>query len=561
MPISIALWDCATALLVVFPFLTGGVWIERPGMFIELSDIGIQTILLLVWALLLYWFNRPIEKSRVLHYAANLWRAWETSLDKYPKSTIWGGAVFFGLLWSLSSLTRHWDYGSHAYDLTIFTGSLWNLAHGFGFYSSIKGGISEFADHLYFTLLLILPLYKLFPKAETLLILQAFGLAAAGVPLYFLCKQYLKHPEQNWIAAAVPLMCWAYAPNRNAYYFDFHPDCWLLGLELAGIYFFQSLSTRRRILGALFFLLAVLTKETGALDCVGVGAAWVLGAAPESSQKFTKKLGLILLVLGVAIFSLELKWVPKILHYEYAYQSPFEDLGHGLGAVILSPFTKPVLFFSRILGSARLKYLFWTLAPLGFLPFLNLGTSLAAIPTYLILFLCQGEHRLSTGWHYSVQPSIGLFWSLPLAIYRLEKMKSPAFAKYFVLAFALIFFGRSELFRIRELWPNEHANWLSSKLIPCLQTPASMSAEEALTPHLSERFWINEVPFLTEKSGKLVDCVVLDEMVHRYDQAPADRAQVEQTLKDNYHEIYSCGSVRVFQQGNPTCMSCTPDCR
>ena len=45
-------WDLLTAVLVIFPFLTGGIWYSRPGLFIELSDLSVPTLIVAMLALI-----------------------------------------------------------------------------------------------------------------------------------------------------------------------------------------------------------------------------------------------------------------------------------------------------------------------------------------------------------------------------------------------------------------------------------------------------------------------------------------------------------------------------
>ncbi|MGZ6370386.1 MAG: hypothetical protein ACXWPM_06535, partial [Bdellovibrionota bacterium] len=39
-------WDLIFAILIAFPLLTGGAWIRRPGLVLELSDLAVPTLVL-----------------------------------------------------------------------------------------------------------------------------------------------------------------------------------------------------------------------------------------------------------------------------------------------------------------------------------------------------------------------------------------------------------------------------------------------------------------------------------------------------------------------------------
>ena len=53
---------------------------------------------------------------------------------------------------------------------------------------------------------------------------------------------------------------------------------------------------------------------------------------------------------------------------DYAYMSVYQRFGGGIGDLLLAPFTQPGYFVSQLIDRERLIFLFWTLAPVGFLP-------------------------------------------------------------------------------------------------------------------------------------------------------------------------------------------------
>jgi uncharacterized membrane protein len=84
--------------------------------------------------------------------------------------------------------------------------------------------------------------------------------------------------------------------------------------------------------------------------------------------------------------------------------------------LLLAPFTQPGYFFSQLVNAARLNFLFWTLAPLAFLPLANWRAALAALPAYLMLFLSEGDQRVRIVFHYGIEPASALFWALPFGL-------------------------------------------------------------------------------------------------------------------------------------------------
>ncbi|MFX5718446.1 hypothetical protein ABTE23_20705, partial [Acinetobacter baumannii] len=81
----------------------------------------------------------------------------------------------------------------------------------------------------------------------------------------------------------------------------------------------------------------------------------------------------------------------------YAYSDLYAPLGATPLALLLAPFTHPLLFLSRLFDKARARFLFGALLPEAFLPLLAPAALLAPVPGLLMLFLTEGDHRISLG--------------------------------------------------------------------------------------------------------------------------------------------------------------------
>ncbi|MDR3607301.1 MAG: DUF2079 domain-containing protein [Oligoflexia bacterium] len=449
---------------------------------------------------------------------------------------------------SAASVLRHLSFDSHAYDLGIFTNALWNIAHGHGFFSSVKDGISLLSDHQSPLLALFAPIFRIFPDPVVLLVFQGVGLAAGAFPLYRLARQY----EAGEWSAALPLFYWAWLPLRNANAFDFHPEVFMLPLFLAAIAGLQSPRGRSRVLGAIAFMLALGAKESAGPVAFGIGLSWLLGAGPSQTRDWTRKLGAVAAMLGLAVFVFDIKVVPAqvLSASRYAYEGLYEQYGGGLTGILLAPVRMPALFFSQLFGHERLKFLFWTLAPLGFLPLLNWRALPAALPGYLMLFLSAGSHRVNLQYHYAIEPGVGLFWALPgaCAVLRRWQPRAPRrkiWATALVIFIAACTFGRGEMTRIRREWPDAYDRWRVSKFIPCVDPDLSLAVTDAELPHLATRAWVHLPNSRVDGSGKPVSCVVLDR---------------EHFDVSAYQRVYACGGLEVYAWGGAHCMRCDPGC-
>src|SRR6267143_28788 len=254
-----SLLDILFGTLVLFPLLADAAWFEIPGFHsLALSDLGI----LLVAMAVRRWSREPWEKSFFFRQGTKLAQAWLDALARSPGRTLWSAAGGVGALFLWVSLLRHRAFETHGFDLGIFTNAIWNLTHGNGYVSSVKGGINLFSDHQSPLFWVLAPLFWMIPRPETLLFAQAFGLAAGGPALFYLARSRLG--REHWAPAALPWLYWPYLPLRNANAFDFHPEVFMLPLFLWAFAGFASERRWARGLGFLALVAALGAKESAA---------------------------------------------------------------------------------------------------------------------------------------------------------------------------------------------------------------------------------------------------------------------------------------------------------
>ncbi|MGA7984171.1 MAG: DUF2079 domain-containing protein [Burkholderiales bacterium] len=500
----------------------------------------------------------PWENSFFVRLGARIGRAWLAALDRSPARALWlaAGAVAAVFLWT--SLLRHRAFQTHGYDLGIFTNAIWNLTHGNGYISSVKGGINLFADHQSPVFWLLAPLFWAVPRPETLLFIQAVGLAAGGPALFYLARA--RFGRGHWAPAALPWIYWTYLPLRNANAFDFHPEVFMLPLFLWAFAAFASKRGWIRALGVLALVCAFGTKESAGVVAAGIGLAWALASRARPWR--ARWLGIALAVVGAALFLYDIKVVPRMFGGDYQYMGLYDRFGGGIVDVVLAPFVQPRYFLSQILDGARLNFLFWTLAPLGFLPLFEWRAALAALPPYLMLFLSEGDQRVRMVFHYGIEPGTALFWALPFGMAAFARRFGWRRTGIWMLFWSVACLGPSEMMRARDYAQTPHAHWLATEVIPCLNQDAATAASDTLVPHLSTRAWISYPDKLRQlPSGDPVSCVVTDLQISNW---PLGRDGVERVLAGlpgkGYHRAWSCREFSVYELGNSQCLRCTPDC-
>lgn len=518
---------------------------------------GAVLILALLGPALQRWTQEPWEKSWFLRNAMTLGRAWRHAVERSPALTLWTAAGGVGAVYLWVALMRHWAFETHGWDLGIFTNAMWNLTHGNGYVSSFKGGINLFSDHQSPLFWALAPFFWAVPRPETLLFVQAFGLAAGGPALYYLARVHFG--GAHWAPGALPWLYWSYLPLRNANAFDFHPEVFMLPLFLWAFVGFASERRWAKGLGLLALAGALGAKESAPVVATGIGIAWAL--VPPGSWR-ARAPGIALAAAGVALFLFDIKVVPRLFGGDYEYMGHYERFGGGIAGLLAAPFMQPGYFFSQLINAERLNFLFWTLAPLGFLPLLHWRAAVAAVPPYLMLLLSEGDQRVRIGFHYGIEPGTALFWALPFGLAVFARHFGWKRAGIWMLIWAAAGHGSTEMARVRGLIQYPHAGWLGTEVLPCLDAEASMAASDSLSPHLATRAWISYPDQLHEQpSGEPVRCVVTDLSVDNW---PLRRSGTREMLwslpAQRYREAWQCHEFTVYELEGAECLRCIPKC-
>ncbi len=143
------------------------------------------------------------------------------------------------LIFSHYTILKHYTFCSYAWDLGIFAQALYStIYHGKLFYYTVENYVNPsnnfFAIHFSPILFILIPFYALYPKPETLLVLQTTILAAGAIPLYLISREILK----NRISIVPPLIYLLYPALHGGNWFDFHPQAFIPLLVFSLFYFY-----------------------------------------------------------------------------------------------------------------------------------------------------------------------------------------------------------------------------------------------------------------------------------------------------------------------------------
>nr|MDO8083029.1 DUF2079 domain-containing protein [Candidatus Freyarchaeota archaeon] len=305
--------------------------------------------------------------------------------------------IIYTITFSYFTILKYFCFQTYAADLGLYEQSLWSTLNGFFLYDTVEFGI-HFRSHFDPILLLLLPIYKIYPSPLTLLVLQSLFLALGAFPVYRLAEYELKSRQSGLVFALLYLI---YPPLQGINWYDFHPEC-LAPVLLISAFYYMKKNTKTKKDYLIYFALLVLalsTKELIALIVafMGLYGFWVnrrkiiscLRSSPRTL--LTDKavvVSTLTILLGIGWYILAGK-VIAMYNIFYGFQEfawwTYLGLGVGLPGILISVITRPlyvwqIMFIIPFSAVNKAFYLFVLLGPLAFLSLLNPMSLLISTP-------------------------------------------------------------------------------------------------------------------------------------------------------------------------------------
>lgn len=318
----------------------------------------------------------------------------------------WGAALAvvacmaaYSLAASRITITNHLNFNTGRSDLGYYLSIFRQSSQGHWLGCSLCGGGSHLTGHFDPILVLLSPLFLIYPYAETLLVLQTVWLASGAVPVYLLARHQLKH---RGAAVALAIAYLAYPALHGVNFFDFHSVALCIPLFIWLLYCLERGFHVRYFL-TLALLLLVREDIPIALACVGVYAIF-------SDPKGRARIGWATIALSVAYF-VTVKAVfmhrvdplntatGKSGGYAYYYEAMI-PAGRSTAALIGTLVTNPGFVLAQVLTDEKVEFILQLLVPLFGLPLLARGRLLLAYGAALTL-LASRQYLFSIHFQYT----------------------------------------------------------------------------------------------------------------------------------------------------------------
>lgn len=383
-----------------------------------------------------------------------------------------------------------------ALDLGTYDQMLWNTAHGRFFEGTLQEGPGRMAGHFSPILLALVPLYALWPNIHILFVANALGLTLSGLVLYRWARD-----RAGSRLALVALLAYYLSPipfiaRQSGHFRDI-----MLALPFASLAV-SGLATRKRAWLLAGSLLLLLAKEDMGLYVATFGLFWVW-----RTRQWRWGLGLV--VLGIAwvaiatfiIVPYALGWgsYPQSGYYKYLEDA---DWHNPAALVNVAPAVlRATLTPDRLPGVIRL------LLPTGLLCFLSPISAMLVPPlAYLLLSTQENVYQLRA-WHPVVIVPI-LYFATIDGLLRLPERYRRWAVGYLVLtslAGYWVFSPGPLSSRFDPALFNVSARDRQiAGLLTTIPPQASVVAQQAFGPHLSQRIWVHIYPDQVEQAEYVV---------------------------------------------------------
>ncbi|MEM4479803.1 MAG: DUF2079 domain-containing protein [Candidatus Bathyarchaeia archaeon] len=440
--------------------------------------------------------------------------------------------AIYTLIFSSLTIMKHHAFKTYAWDLGIFTQSLWTTLYANKFFYHtcelfINPSGSFFGVHFSPILFFILPFYRIFTIPETLLVLQSFVIALAALPIYKLATDYL---QSRLAGLTFALAYLTYPAIQWVNYYDFHVQAFLPLFFTFVIYYAFKKSWGRYFI---FLVLSLMCIEHVAFisSFIGLYIAWKFRKSILLNFKQRK---ILASEVSVPLFTilLSITWYLFTLWQRDTFfpinPATMEEFLGAPNFTILgarSPLEIPLLIILRPLnaiqallynGHMKLLFLFLIFSPLAFYSFKDPSALIPTIPWFVFSFMSQTLDHYALGNQYPAFITAFIFIAAIFGVKnaqlkgRISDIKKPL---KIIIACTLIIFTIASplsplvctLFPEKAVSLGEREKMLAN-IISEIPENASILTQDNIFPHLSHRVNAYVIPkrFLSTSIRDLV---------------------------------------------------------
>jgi uncharacterized membrane protein len=440
--------------------------------------------------------------------------------------------LVYTVFFSFFTILRHYEFGTHAWDLGIFNQSFWTTIHdGKLFYSTaellINPSGSFFGTHFSPILFILLPVYAAYRAPQSLLVFQSLIMSLGAVPLYKLAARVTKY---RVVAFSFVLVYLLYPPLQGINWFDFHVQSFLPLFFFSAFYFLEKQSWKSYFL---FIVLSLMCEEHSAIIVVFIGLFMFLQHRKHLLSEIKRKnlkdviflVSFLTIALGILWYLMTVAVRNIFFPVNPDFVSTFKAAGNwrilGVEDPVMIPLYVlrfPVRAITALSYDIPLKagYLLALFGPLAFLSFFKMRYMLPAIPWFVYALFSNYQPYYLIFFQYPAYVIAFIFIAAVYAIghggadLRSIKKRSATLLTFGFISF-LILSPLGPVVAILHpdsgIRPVSNRDDLINKLLTYIPPEASVMADNALFPHVSSRDNAFVIPTIAPIwNGRVSEC-------------------------------------------------------
>ncbi len=340
--------------------------------------------------------------------------------------------VAYTIYFSWVTISRHNAGFSGRFDLGNMEQTVWNTSEGRVFQMTNPNTSkisSRLAFHADFLLILIAPIYKLFPETETLLIIQALVVALGAIPVYLIARHiFIGKPLPHKLPLLFSILYLLSPVIERANIYEFHSEVLAVTFLLFTFYFLLVGKTKSFLI---FFFLALISKET-----VSITLAMLCIFGIIKNKK--RALCLLLLIFCITYFLLMVrKIIPTVngaTNRHFAL-GQFTEGDEKFFDIVAGYIKHPFDFIKNLTDRNAWQYYLGVLSYGGFIFLFSPLTFIFCLPTLMINTLAKGSQFQSLSYQYSATTVPGIMISTIYGFHFLrQKLKNNQPVLIFIFA-------------------------------------------------------------------------------------------------------------------------------
>src|SRR5262249_14183603 len=380
---------------------------------------------------------------------------------------------------------------------------VWSTAHGHPLeitHGSTGEQVLRLAGHADPFLVLLTPVWMIWPSPLALALAQIVVVALGALPVFWLAR---RHTGSEQLAGLLALSYLAYPWVTTSAYAAIHPVTFAITFLLFCVWY---LDTERYVPFVVFALLAMSTGELMGLPIAALGCWFAIAHRRRRAGALVALLGIAWTVLAIYVI------VPASAGHGSMFYGFYDQVGGSPQGVLRTLLTPPTTVRGALFEPHDIVFLVWLGLPLLFLFLLSPGLAAVALPQ--LLANCLSDFQLMSDPRYHSVSAIVpfLFAATVLGVARVSESRRTLAAASILVCSATIalaigpwvrLVGATPLGGRPSVAPNRVA--ALDRAVATIPDGAPVTSTNAAAAHLSARRYIYVVPVTRRAEWAVVD--------------------------------------------------------